>query len=72
MAIYFSDTNALVRRYLPGPGSEWIHQALKAQRPAHVLFISELTREEMRSSLYKLERNLSLSPSFHRYGHSAI
>ncbi|HUY79266.1 MAG TPA: type II toxin-antitoxin system VapC family toxin [Ktedonobacterales bacterium] len=64
MAIYFFDTNALVRRYLPGPGSEWIGQALKPQRPAHVLFISELTRVEMRSSLYKLERIFQYHSAF--------
>lgn len=50
VAVYFLDTSALIKRYIPEVGTNWI-QALTAQSSGHVLFISRITSVEMMSAI---------------------
>ena len=62
--LYFFDTNALVRRYLFDDGSAWVQQVLEQRSISPFCYISELTRVEMLSSFYKIERIRKYHPSF--------
>ena len=55
MPAYFFDTNALVKAYIQERGSPWVNAAMAGKPPPRI-HISELTRVEMPSALYKVER----------------
>jgi predicted nucleic acid-binding protein len=62
MAIYFFDTNAIVKRYVTEPGSAWVREQCDAKEPTtlkalHTIFISEITIVEGAAALAILVRN---------------
>jgi predicted nucleic acid-binding protein len=58
MASYFFDTNALVKAYIYEPdGSDWVLGVISAKQPTHQLFVCEIARVEIPSTLYKIERS---------------
>jgi hypothetical protein len=58
--VFFIDTSALVKRYLPEPGSAWIIE-LVTNRRDNAIVISELTTVETISALARLERQAELT-----------
>jgi uncharacterized protein len=60
VAVYFLDTSALIKRYIPEVGTTWI-QALTAQSSGHVLFISRITAVEMMSAIARRQRESRLT-----------
>ena len=57
---YFLDSNALVKRYVPELGSEWI-QALADSGTGNILIIARITWVEVLSALARRQREGSLS-----------
>lgn len=55
MVSYFLDTNAIIKAYRLEPGTDWINGVI-GQKPSPRIFISELARVEVPSTLYKIER----------------
>lgn len=64
MPVHFFDTNALIKAYIHEQGSPWIHQVMAVKLPPPRIFISELTRVEVPSALYKIERLRGYSSAF--------
>ena len=62
MTAYFVDSSALVKRYVPETGSNWI-RALSAPNPGDSLIIARITWVEVRSALARREREGSLTPT---------
>jgi len=61
MAVYYFDASAVVKYYVPEPGSLWTRQLLDAQDPAsgqalHVILVAEVTRVEVAAGLASIER----------------
>jgi uncharacterized protein len=61
MAIYYLDASAVVKYYVPEPGSFWIRQLLDAQDPVstralHAILVAEVTRVEVAAGLASIER----------------
>jgi predicted nucleic acid-binding protein len=61
MAVYYFDASAVVKYYVPEPGSLWTRQLLDAQDPAsgqalHVILVAEVTRVEVAVGLASIER----------------
>lgn len=61
MALYYFDASAVVKYYVPEPGSTWVRQLLDAQdsgsAPArHLILVAEVTRVEVAAGLAILER----------------
>jgi len=61
MAVYYFDASALVKYYVPEPGSAWVRQLLDAQdpiraQPLHLIFVAEITRVEVAAGLAVIER----------------
>lgn len=55
MAVYFLDTSAIVKRYFPERGSQWI-QSLCAPIAHHALYVSTLTLVEVVVSFARMGR----------------
>lgn len=60
MTIYFSDTSALVKRYLNETGSQWVIKQLLPSARATII-ISELTLVEMFSAIEARKRNSEIT-----------
>jgi uncharacterized protein len=60
VAAYFLDTSALVKRYIPEIGTNWI-QALTHQSSGNVLLISRITLVEILSAFARRQREASLT-----------
>ena len=60
VTVYFLDTSALIKRYIPEIGTTWI-QALTARSPGHMLFISRITAVEMMSAIARRQRESRLT-----------
>ena len=61
MAVYYFDASAVVKYYVPEPGSLWVRQLLNAQDPVsaqalHVILVAEVTRVEVAAGLASIER----------------
>jgi uncharacterized protein len=61
MAVYYFDASALVKYYVPEPGSTWVRQLLDAREPIrvqalHLIFVAEITRVEVAAGLAVIER----------------
>ena len=61
MTMYYFDASALVKYYVPEPGSAWVRQLLDAREPAraqalHLIFVAEITRVEVAAGLAVIER----------------
>lgn len=59
MAHYYVDTSAIVKKYVPEPGTTWVRILL--DNPDHVMFISQLTYVETSAALAALVRTGRLS-----------
>jgi hypothetical protein len=58
MDIYYSDTSALVKLYLPETGSGWV--TAEYQRPDVLVVIGQITIVEVPAALTRAERDLRL------------
>jgi predicted nucleic acid-binding protein len=61
MTLYYFDASAVVKYYVPEPGSTWVRQLLDAQAPGgvhaqHLILVAEVTRVEVAAGLAILER----------------
>ena len=61
MAMYYFDASALVKYYVPEPGSAWVRQLLDTREPTraqalHLIFVAEITRVEVAAGLAVVER----------------
>ena len=56
MTTYFLDTNALIKAYIHERGSPWINTTLAKKSSQPRICISEISRVELPSALYKIER----------------
>ena len=61
MAVYYFDASALVKYYVPEPGSSWVRQLLDTRAPTyaqalHLTFVAEITRVEVAAGLAVIER----------------
>src|SRR5437660_743472 len=57
MVSYFFDTSAIVKAYRLEPGTDWVNGVI-GQKPSPRIFISELSRVETPSTLYRIEREM--------------
>ncbi len=64
MPACFFDTSALIKAYIPEHGSSWVIGVMRAKAPTPRMFISELSRVEVPSALYKLERLRGYAQAF--------
>ncbi len=64
MPVHFFDTNALVKAYIYEPGSPWVNGVMAVKIPPPHIYISELARIEVLSTLYKIERVRGYSSAF--------
>jgi uncharacterized protein len=55
MNIYFFDSSALVKRYVPEPGTGWI-QSLAMAGAGHQIFVARITWVEVLSALARRQR----------------
>lgn len=62
MTIYFLDSSALVKRYVPEIGTIWI-QALADPDTSNQLYIARITWVEVLSALARRQREGSVDPS---------
>ena len=62
MTIYFLDSSALVKRYVPEIGTIWI-QALADPDTSNQLYIAQITWVEVLSALARRQREGSVDPS---------
>lgn len=60
MTAFFFDTSALVKRYVPEIGSQWVQSTI-APSAGHTIFISQITPVEVMSSLTRRRREGTLS-----------
>ncbi|MEH2381386.1 MAG: type II toxin-antitoxin system VapC family toxin [Nostoc sp.] len=58
--VYFLDSSALLKRYVPEIGTAWI-QALTAQSAANLLIVARVTFVEVHSAIARRQREGSLS-----------
>lgn len=61
MALYYFDASAVVKYYVPEPGSAWVHQLIDAPATGsvhaqHLILVAEVTRVEVAAGLAVLER----------------
>src|SRR5207245_549470 len=68
MALYYCDTSALIKYYVPQPGSTWVCQLLDAQDPVsaqslHIIFVAEVVRVEVAAGLAVIERVGRIRPA---------
>ncbi|HEY7491490.1 MAG TPA: type II toxin-antitoxin system VapC family toxin [Candidatus Tectomicrobia bacterium] len=61
MAVYYLDASAVVKYYVPKPGSFWVRQLLDAQDPVsaqalHIILVAEVARVEVAAGLASIER----------------
>jgi len=61
MAMYYFDASALVKYYVPEPGSAWVRQLLDTREPTraqalHLIIVAEITRVEVAAGLAVVER----------------
>lgn len=61
MTLYFADTAAIAKRYVPEVGSSWI-RGLTQTSSGHVFIISEVTTVEMAHVLAVKQRDSAISP----------
>lgn len=61
---YFLDTNALIKAYIHEAGSPWVHRVMAGKASAPRICISEVTRVELPSALYKIELIRGYSRAF--------
>jgi uncharacterized protein len=59
VAIYFLDTSALLKRYVPEIGTPWM-QALTDPQNQHLLIIAQITRVEFHSAIARRQREQSI------------
>lgn len=64
MHIYYSDTSALVKLYLPETGTDWVTD--QYQRPDVLVVIGQITIVEVAAALLRAERAGRLSPTQRR------
>jgi uncharacterized protein len=60
MTVYFADTSAIAKRYLPEVGSAWV-TAWAHTQSGHAVVISRLTTVELVSALARRQREMSIS-----------
>jgi predicted nucleic acid-binding protein len=61
MALYYFDTSALVKYYVPEPGSAWVRHIIEGhdpatRRPLHLIHVGEITRVEVAAGLAIVQR----------------
>ena len=66
MTVYYFDTSALVKHYVPEPGSDWVNEVIGAGYGEHagahnVILLSEITRPEVAAGLAAIERSGRIS-----------
>jgi len=66
LSLFFVDTSALAKRYVPEIGSNWI-RGLVAPTIGHIIFISNLATVEMISLLTRREREGFISTTDRTY-----
>ena len=67
MTVYYFDTSALVKHYVPEPGSDWVNEVIGAGYREHagarnVILLSERTWPEVAAGLAAIERSRRISP----------
>ena len=62
MSVYFVDTSALARRYLPDTGAKWVRSWIEPTA-GHVIVISQLTEIEFVTLLTQHQHAGSLTPT---------
>ena len=60
MAVYFFDTSALAKRYLPEAGSAWVRQLL-SPASGHAATLSRITHVELTSAVIRRTKSGSLT-----------
>jgi uncharacterized protein len=60
VAVYFIDTSALLKRYVPELGTDWM-QSLADPQNQHLLIIAQITWVEIHSAIARREREQSIS-----------
>ncbi len=53
---YFFDSSAIIKAYVYEPGSDWVNALMRTRNPSPRIFIAELARVEVASTLYRIER----------------
>ncbi len=66
MRFYFLDSSAVVKRYIPEIGSDWIQQ-LTHEGTNHQLFIARITWVEVLSALSRRQRENFLDSASYKY-----
>jgi uncharacterized protein len=74
VAVYFLDTSALLKRYVPEIGTHWM-QSIADPQNQHLLIIAQITWVEIHSAIARRQREKSISAvqaeqtttAFHRH-----
>jgi uncharacterized protein len=70
MSIFFMDSSALVKRYMPEKGTMWI-RTLTSRQAAHDIIVAQITPVEMISAISRLyhdgQISLTVFQSFGRF-----
>ncbi len=62
MRLYFLDTSALVKRYVPEKGTWWIRETINPDSDS-LVFVSRITEVEFVSAVIRRTRNQDLRPT---------
>jgi uncharacterized protein len=60
VAAYFLDTSALLKRYVPEIGTQWM-QSIADPQNEHLLIIAQITWVEFHSAIARRQREQSVS-----------
>lgn len=61
MSVYFFDSSAVVKRYIPEAGTHWVRSLLASQ--SHTILVGHITPVEVMSAVFRKVREKELTPA---------